>query len=299
MNGKFSKNNIKIFFTYDLLKVLAVCLAFCVLFTLIFGIVEKKVEEGQRFAILYGDDVIVGDEVQDLYSNLINKENENSFSYNILNLETKQITAVEQSPQYLMNTYSEIHDDDVFICTVTLIESYVGTYKAQDFNEYIENAFKYLYDNNFYDENGVINEDTIIENFIKKNEKDSRFKEQSVIEEAKLSEVKRIKAIFENATVLKEVFEKNPQIFDDEYNVLQNVNYTGKFAIKLSELKGGERLVENSFKREVENEETGEVTYTVDGVYLLLGNKASVNGDMHYEGLTFLVNFLKTYSNLI
>ncbi len=299
MNGKISKNNIKTFFTYDLLKVLAVCVAFCLVFSLLFGVVEKKVEEGQRFTIMYGDDVLVGDEVNDVYSELFSEENENSFSYNVLNFETKQIVAINQSPQYLMNTYSGMHDDDVFICTVTLIENYVETYKAQDLNAYITGAFNYLYDNNFYDENGVINEDAIIANFSKKNKNNSNFKNDGVFEKAKLSEIKRIKAIFENATILKGVFENNPQIFDDEYNVLPDTGYKGNFAIKLSELKGGELLIENSFKREVKKEESAVVSYTVEGVYLLLGNKSSINGDMHYEGLTFLVNFLKKYSNLI
>ncbi len=300
MNGKISKNNIKIFFTYDLLKVLAVCTIFCLVFALVFGIVEKKTTEGQRFAIMYADDVIVGDDSTKLYQKLIDEESGNSFSYNILSIEPKQITVVDNNAQNLMYTYSDLHDDDVFICTETLIKDYVETHRAQDLDVFIENAFKYLYDNNFYSKSGVINEDAIIKNFVEKNKNDNRFKNDKDFEKAKQSEVKRIKAIFDNATILKGVFDKNPQIFDDKYVNLPDINYTGRFAIKLSELKGGELLIENSFKRKVENENsTEEATYTVDGVYLMLGEKSKANGDMHYEGLTYLVNFLKTYSNLI
>ncbi len=299
MDNQILKTRIKTFFTYDLLKVLAVSIAFCIIFTLVFGIVEKKPTEGQRFTILYADDVILGDESKDLINRLVDTKNESAFSYDILKIEPKQIMVGNQSPLYLMSTYSDLCDDDVFMCTNTLISDYVETSRAEDLDKYVEKAFTYLYDNNFYSKENVINEDVIIAKFLEKYGKDSRFKKSEELELAKLEEIKRIKNIFNNATILKEVFKNNPQIFDDKYNKITSLNYEGRFAIDLGKLSGGEKHVSNAFSREVVDEKTNEVSYTADGVYLLIGNKQHKNGDLHFEGLNYLVNMLKTYSNLI
>ena len=299
MDKNLLKIRLKTFFTYDLLKVLAICFAFCVVFTFVYGVVEKKPTEGQRFAILYADYIILGDESYDLIAYLYNDENENAFSYDILVIEPKQIVVGNNSAQYMMITYSDLCDDDIFMCTETLISTYVETGRAQDLDLYIENAFKYLYDNNFYSTNGVINEDAIIKNFINKYGSDSRFRESKYLELAKQKEVERIKNIFNNATLLKEVFKNNPQIFDDKHTTIESLDYTGRFAIDLGKLSGGEKHISNAFSRKVVNEETKEVSYTANGVYLLLGNKQNKNGDLHFEGLNYLVNMLKMYSNII
>ena len=173
------------------------------------------------------------------------------------------------------------------------------TTKAEDLDAYVDRAFKYLYDNGFYSTDGVINEDAIIKSFLNKYSKDSRFKKAEDLELGKQYEVKRIKAIYTNATILKRVFEENPDIFDDKQTTITSIDYTGRFAINLGKLTGGEKNVYNSFRRAVVNEETKEVTYTADGVYLLIGNKQFKNNDLHYEGLAYIVSVLKTYSNLI
>lgn len=299
MDKSLLKTRIKTFFTYDLLKVLAISIAFCLLFTLVYGIVEKKPTEGQRFTILYANDLILGEESKDLISFTINSENENAFSYDILKVDPKQIIVGDQSPQYLMTTYSDLCDDDVFICTDTLISDYVETSRAEDLDKYVEKAFTYLYDNNFYTQENVVNEEVIVAKFLERYGKDSRFKKSEELELAKKEEVKRIKNIFNNATILKEVFANNPQIFDDKYNKISLLNYEGRFAIDLGKLSGGEKNVSNAFTRKVVDEKTNKVSYTADGVYLLIGNKQYKNGDLHFEGLTYLVNMLKMYSNLI
>ncbi len=299
MDKNLFKTRIKTFFTYDLLKVLAICIAFCLVFTLVYGIVEKKATEGQRFAILYADDLILGDESNILIETLVDRENENSFSYDILVVEPKQIVVTDQSAQYMLTTYSDLCDDDVFMCTDTLLVNYVETGRAQDLDLYIDNAFTYLYSNNFYSNDGAINEGAIIAKFLERYGKDSRFKKSEDLELAKKDEIKRVKNIYSNATILKEIFKNNPQIFDDKNATIPSLNHKGRFAIDLGKLSGGEKQVLNAFKRKVINEETKEVSYTSDGVYLLLGNKQYKNEDLHFEGLTYLVNMFKLYSDLI
>ncbi len=297
MNGKITKIKIKKFFTYDLLKVIGICVILCSVFALILSAVEKKATEGQRFTVLYGDDVIIGEEETDFCESLIGGEN--ALSYDVLVFEPKQISSIDSSPEYYLKTYSDLCDDDVFISTESLAKAYVEGGRAQELESYIENAFEYLYDNGFYSANNVINEEAIVKSFADKYSKDARFKKSSDFEKGKQAEISRIKAIFENATVLKEVFKNNPQIFNEEYIEDGISGQIGKYLIDLGKLTGGSLNVSNSYKRRVENEETNEVTYTSNGVYLMLGNKYYKNGDMHYEGLTYLVNFLKTYSNLI
>lgn len=294
------KNKLKTFFTYDFLKVTAICVVICLVFTFAYYIVEKKPTEGQRFAILYADDVVLGEEVDSIIINAIDEETENSFSYDVLLIEPKQImVSPEQSALSLLTTYSDLHDDDVFICTDTLLENYVQSARAQDLDLFVNNAFNYLYSNGFYSENGDINEDKIIKAFLDKYSKDNRFKKEEDLKLGKEYEIKRIKAIYSNATILKRVFEENPQIFDTTQTEIEVNGYKGRFAIDLGKLTGGEKSVFNSFKKAVYNEETKETSYTADGVYLLIGNKQQINGDLHFEGLAYIVSVLKTYSNLI
>lgn len=300
MDKGILKSKLKTFFTYDFLKVTAICLAFCAIFTLAFYIVEKKPTEGQRFAILYADDIVLGDEVELVIENAIDESLETSFSYDVLLIEPKQImVGGNQTALSLLTTYSDLHDDDVFICTDSLLEHYVQGLRAQDLDVFVNNAFNYLYSNGFYSENGEINEDKIIKAFLQKYSKDNRFKKAEDLELGKTLEIKRIKTIYKNATILKKVFAENPQIFDTTQTEIKTTGYKGRFAIDLGKLSGGEKNVYNSFKRPILNEGAKDVTYTADGVYLMLGNKQQTNGDLHFEGLAYLVSFLRTYSNLI
>lgn len=300
MNQELLKTKLKTFFTYDLLKVAGICLAFCTIFTLAFYIVEKKPTEGQRFTILYADDIVLGEEAKIVIENAIDQESENAFSYDVLLIEPKKIeVGTDSSAMSLLNTYSEVGDDDIFICTDTLLEHYVQTLKAEDLDSYVDRALNYLYDNGFYSKDGVIKEDAIIKTFLNKYSKDSRFKNAEDLEKGKLYEINRIKCIYNNASILKKVFAENSDIFDDTQTKIQTNGYEGRFAIDLGKLSGGEKKVFNSFKRAVVDEKSEEISYTSNGVYLLVGNKQSTNGDLHYEGLAYIVSVLKTYSNLI
>ena len=73
------KNKLKTFFTYYFLKVTAICVVICLVFTFAYYIVEKKPTEGQRFAILYADDVVLGEEVDSIIINAI--EGPHGFGY--------------------------------------------------------------------------------------------------------------------------------------------------------------------------------------------------------------------------
>ena len=296
MENQSLKNKFKIFFTYDLWKIICLAVAVCFALVVIYNIVEKKPTEGQRFSVLYGDDIIVGEEVNDFLNSITDLEAENSFSYDVLAVESKTVQSNDGTSLSVMATYADVNDDDIFISSNTLMESYVSSHRAEGYTFYLERTFNYLYDNGFYNELGEINEDKIVKSFLEKYAKDSRFKKSEELEKGKNLEIKRIKTIYENASVLKSVMQTNPEIFID-VEVEGETYY--KYALDLGKLKGGKKNLENMFKRKVINQNSGEITYTIEGVYLLIGNNSSVNGDLHYESLTYIVQLLKTYSNLI
>ena len=297
MDNKITKTKLKTFFTYDFIKVVAVCVVLCLIFYFLYSFVEKKPTEGQRFTILYADDVVLGDESNSVLYTLNSGEDDNSFSYDILMVQPNQFTIGSYSQTYLLNTYTEVGDDDIFICADSLVVEYIESYNAQDLDSYIIDAFNYLYDNGFYTTSGQINQDKIIDNFIKKYGKDSRFKTKENLEKGKQLEIERIERIYKNATILKSVFDSHPEIFYK--NEEGNLSKTGRYAINLGKLEGGEKNTVNSFYIQQTNEETNEVKKTSNGVYLLVGNNKNINGELHFESLEYIVCMLKTYSNLI
>lgn len=302
MNNKITKRRIITFFTYDFLKVVAIAVIVCLVINIIFGVVSDKPSKGQILCILYSDDLIVGSDAnKPLEKAKYNKDANKGYSYELVDIDAKQLFAGDTSSFSMLNTYAQIGEDDFLITSDNLARGYLEAFYAEDFDLYIENALKYLYDNNFYDESGNFNQQAVESYFDVTYKKDKRFKTSKQIEEGKIQEIKRIKTIYNNATLLKSVFKDNPQIFAENYFefTIQNITFNGRYAIDVSKLSGGEFKVENAFKRAVVNTENNEVTYTSEGIYLMLGDNEDVNGHLHYENLSYLVGFLEAFSNLI
>ena len=120
-------------------------------------------------------------------------------------------------------------------------------------------------------------------------------------EKGKKLEVERIKAIWENANLLLGVYENHPEIFASQFNSFTwgEREIVGNFAIDLSKLTGSSNEISNAFKIAVTNEETYEVTYTVEGLYLFIGNNYDINGDLDYESLAYLRTIIEKYTNFV
>ncbi len=300
MKNRAGKSQIKTFFTYDIIKVIAISAIVCLILTVLFNAVAQKPSEGQRFSIIYDNQLSLGDDYNLAIADAMDLDNDYGFSYDVLDFDVKKLTVADNSsPSYTLQTYVEIYDDDVLYCTDELASFYLINAYAQNFDTYIDGALNYLYDNGFYSQSGEINEQKIIDNFVSKFSKDNRFRKKDQLENGKQQEIKRIKALYYNAITLKRVIEAHPEMFSDKYSEYEwgeNI-VKGNFAIDLSKLTGGANSLEKAVKLKIDND--GEVSYTTENIYLMLGNNLDVNGHLHYEGLAYVISVLKCYTNWI
>ena len=45
--------------------------------------------------------------------------------------------------------------------------------------------------------------------------------------------------------------------------------------------------------------EQGEVYYTTEGIYLMVGSNEDTDGDLFFEPMAFILNFINTYTDYI
>lgn len=302
MDNRITKTRLKTFITYDLIKVVAILLVVCVALLVVFNMVADKPSTAQTFYVLCDTEVIVGDEGDLLTVETAERgTSKGGFSYDILKLSTKVLETGAYNATYMLETTSEVGDDDIFIAQEPLGRIYLNRYYAVDIVEHTKNAKKYCIEQGFYTESGEINQDKIIESFLKTRKNDNRFRSSENKEKGKKLEVERIKAIWENANLLLGVYENHPEIFASQFNSFTwgEREIVGNFAIDLSKLTGSSNEISNAFKLAVTNEETYEVTYTVEGLYLFIGNNYDINGDLDYESLAYLRTIIEKYTNFV
>ena len=301
MDNRITKSRLATFITYDFIKVIAVMLALCVMLLVVFNAVGDKPTSAQTFYVLCDNEIIVGDDGGMLTVDTAKKgANNGGFSYDIIEVSTKPIETSAYGTSYMLKTSAELGDDDIFITQEKLGREYLDSYFATDIVGFVDKAFQYCTDNDFFSKSGTINEEKIRNYFLKTRKKDNRFRFGKT-EEGVALEIQRIKTIWDNATVLKKVFTEHSEIFSDKFTSFTwgGREITGSFAIDLSKLTGG-AVLSNAFKFAIKNQETGEITsYTSDGIYLFVGNNQDVNGDLDYESLAYIRTIIEKYSNFI
>ncbi len=297
MNNKLNKTRLKNFFVYDLLKTVIITVLIGVLLFWAFNLVKVEPSNGQRFVALISHDIYIGDESDTLLRTTCENGAENfGFSYDILNAQYSAIT--DTNPRSDLISKRDIYDDDIFISTEELAEIFVST-GAISFDAYIEQAKKYL--NKFLDESGQVVEEKVVANFNKTRLKDNRFKTNSEIQKGIDYEIKRINGLKRNIETLESVFKNNPQIFSDKFKDagFDEGKNTYGYAIELSKLEQKEgKNVQNAFMVEKKNEQ-GEVYYTTEGIYLMVGSNEDTDGDLFFEPMAFILNFINTYTDYI
>ena len=301
MDNRITKTRLKTFLSYDLIKVLVVTLILCIVCLIVFNWVGEKPSSGQSFYVLCDPNVEIGEDGSMLPIDTARKGVENGgFSYDILQASTKNVETSAYGVSYMLKTSVELGDDDIFITGEALGREYLDSYAAADIVGLVNKAFQYCTDNGFYSKSGTINEENIKQYFLKTRKNDNRFRFTDKSQGIAL-EIKRIKTIWENATVLQKVFAEHSEIFSDKFTSFTwgGREITGSFAIDLSMLKGGSGVLENAFKLAVKNEETGDFTYTTNGLYLFVGNNEEFNGDLNYESLAYIRTIIEKYSNFI
>lgn len=303
MDNKITRKRLEVFITYDLFKVVILAVILCVVLSLVFNFVGKRPTEGQRFCVLYSDDINVQEEGSNLAYVPRSVETENlGYSYEVLDLKSQSLTLAYNYTNQKLNFHVEINEDDVFICGDETAKFYVESGYAEDILSYLNNAFKFLEDNGIYTNivksSGTVNatyNEQAVEAYYKKvhKRKDARLRYyslESLLEAEKL----RMRAIYDNASMLYKLLTDHPELLVTNYEFLET---SGNYALDLSKLTG-KRSIENAFTVIKKNED-GTVDYTTDGLRLLIGNNSVDNGDNHYESLVYILTLVKTYSDFL
>jgi hypothetical protein len=306
MDNKITLKRLKNFLIYDSIKLIACVVGVVFLLLIIFNAVAKKPTEGQDFYMLISDDVICSTEGYNLVYKTKNDEKFN-FSYDVLRVNNMHIDPSGYTNGYLMNTYVELGEDDVFIASDLegegLYESYVKSNFAREVFAYVTDAKNYVIKNGFLNDDGSINVEKVRRNFISTRGKDTRFEKDADFEKGVLSEVERIKSIYENAIIFEKVLQNHPELLYKHETVTyqDRVIAEGYFALNLEKLNGkNENFISNAFTRcIVVNEELGTIEYTSSGIVLMFGNNLVDEGDLYFEGLAFVNNLINTYSTFI
>lgn len=304
MVNKLTKRKLKLFVAYDLWKVVVVSVLVCVILLLAFNFVAKKPKDGQDFKILIDKSVLMGDDIDVLFENLFtNETEEGGFSYEMLKGETLFINGTDENPdEYLLRgVYCDLFYDDVVILQKPLYEFYVeDCFMATDINEYIKEAINFV-KVNAYDESGAFSEQKVYDYFDRTRKGDTRFRTREEKVQGRIDEVKRFKGILHTATALQNCFSANRELLDEERTIsFYGQEKKGVYGLKLGGLVGREGAdITKLFALKKTYEETGEIYYTADGLYLAIGSNKEQNGDLYYEMLSVMYTLIDTYTTLL
>ena len=302
MVNKITKQRLKNVIFYDGIKIVAVSVILCIVLILIFNAFAKKPSNGQDFKLIIDENIIVGDDIRGLMDNLFESGTENGgFSYETLQGETIYLRSNDESPKeyVLNNVYAELYQDDVCVLEEEIYLQYVARNNAVDLVDYVKDAKAFLINEGLCNASGEFDTDSVNSYFERTRSNDSRFRTSEKIKQAKEDELKRLQAIWRNATLLEACFVAHPELLDEQTFTIGEYTKTGKFALKIDVFDGKDgKYVESLFKRSYldENEET---VYTTSGIYIALGNNLQNNGDLFYENLAFLYTLINTYSTFI
>ena len=310
MKLKLTKSRLKTFFTYDAIKIVAAVFITVLLLWIILNALAKKPTNGQDFFMMVADDVIISDEARALPDGVKNGGGKYKFSYDVLNVNTLVINPAGYSSAYMMNTYCELGEDDVFICTDdgenSLYNQYTDLYWGEDIKTYASDALGFLSDNGLIDENGDFTDKNVESYFLKTRKKDARFRKKAAQQKGVSDEKERLKSVYDNAKALLKALDEHPELLYDEKEVKINDNLTvkGNFAINLGALDGspalnGKKTITDLFARNAYDENGSVTEVTADKVLLLVGRNEQDEGDLYYESLAFINYLLYEYSTFL
>ncbi len=314
MDNKITIKRLKNFIAYDLVKTIAVTLSIVVVLILVMNFLSPKPTEGQEFTLLIDDQVICGTYSQTILDDIKGKDvDDYGFSYEILKTTKTQIVPGEYGSYYMLDTYSQVYYDDIFVCAdiytedaetkekvATLYDSFIYNLYAYNIVDYYEDALKFV--KPFFD-GDTINENEVKNYFAKERGKDARFRKDSEYYKGLEEEIRRIKAIKTNADKFKALCENYDILYKNESVVAKNgETLNGYFAIDVNKLAVYQRNalpISNVYSRAVLDDKGYFVDSTTENVLIMVGANKEVNGDLFYEGLAFINYFIKTYTTLL
>lgn len=305
MNNKITSQRFKNFISYDFWKMVIAIVAVIIVVGLTMRITTPSPTYAQEFTLMVDSAIITGDEGRNLLNDVDGRDVSNyGFSYDILRTKSYYLTTGQHSPSFLMHTYKKAYQDDAFICADadenSLYKSYVSNFYGVELTSYVDQAISFA--NEFYAQNGQLDEQKVKDYFASKRGKDVRFISDTDYFNAVNNECLRITAIKENATKLKQIFSTYDIFY--KYEQLESfgeIVEEGYYAIDFSKLnvyKRQDKNLMNAFSR-IRDLGDGNYESTLENVLLLVGNNYEASNDLHYEGLAVINTIIKTYTTLL
>ena len=305
MNNKITSQRFKNFISYDFWKMVIAIVAVIIVVGLTMRITTPSPTYAQEFTLMVDSAIITGDEGRNLLNDVDGRDVSNyGFSYDILRTKSYYLTTGQHSPSFLMHTYKKAYQDDAFICADadenSLYKSYVSNFYGVELTSYVDQAISFA--NEFYAQNGQLDEQKVKDYFASKRGKDVRFISDTDYFNAVNNECLRITAIKENATKLKQIFSTYDIFY--KYEQLESfgeIVEEGYYAIDFSKLnvyKRQDKNLMNAFSR-IRDLGDGNYESTLENVLLLVGNNYEASNDLHYEGLAVINTVIKTYTTLL
>ncbi|MBQ9782554.1 MAG: hypothetical protein IJW26_05180 [Clostridia bacterium] len=305
MNNKITSQRFKNFISYDFWKMVIAIVAVIIVVGLTMRITTPSPTYAQEFTLMVDSAIITGDEGRNLLNDVDGRDVSNyGFSYDILRTKSYYLTTGQHSPSFLMHTYKKAYQDDAFICADadenSLYKSYVSNFYGVELTSYVDQAISFA--NEFYAQNGQLDEQKVKDYFASKRGKDVRFISDTDYFNAVNNECLRITAIKENATKLKQIFSTYDILY--KYEQLESfgeIVEEGYYAIDFSKLnvyKRQDKNLMNAFSR-IRDLGDGNYESTLENVLLLVGNNYEASNDLHYEGLAVINTIIKTYTTLL
>lgn len=213
MDAKITKKRLSRLLSYDWIKIVALCVVAILVWSLIFTMTATKITAAQQFTVF--NYTYNGSFSDYFYTHYAKTFNDGTFSYEVLEANQQDLASSgEENASTLLEARLGTSEGDVMFIPhiddpdtkiepteeggeVTYQYKHTETffngwyYYVADVDEYLANLQTYL---DGYYENGVLNEEKVIEDFdarVKRN-KDKRFKKDAEIEQGRKDEIARI-----------------------------------------------------------------------------------------------------------
>lgn len=331
MDSRVTKSRLARVISYDWLKIIIMIAAIAFVWALAFTIGAPRITAGQKFDFfVYDCDFSKAKSESDIIDDA---KKEGVFSYDVLDFGYREFT--EEYFGTIMSAITSVSEGDVLIISdfasdiesnSSKLRSFIDSYGncVGDYASLCDRAInQYCLMNNLVTagENGTysLNESAIEAYFKNRMKNDPRFRTQEKIDEGVKNEIARIKSVWNNALILKNIISEHPEAFvtyrrfgqslagaqsDSEKQSYQDYYDSCEdklYGVNLGKLTGGDKKIEEVFcKTTYKTDENGNQdvdTIGADGIVMCIFDYGEEQLDLQYETLSFVNYIFKTYSD--
>lgn len=326
MNSRITKKRLFDNLAYDWIKIIILVIAVVLVWELAFTIGSPRATVGQQYELLvYGKNFYAINA-----GSILNEASEQGyFSYDVLDFMSRDLT--DETYGTVMQAIFSIGECDSIIvdnseqdvennnsCFYSLVDNYGSN--ICDIDELINNGKYYCVSNGMVelvDGEYRLNDDKIYNHFVSRMKKDPRFKNQEKIDAGFEKEKLRIKTLWNNASKIEQVLQKNTQLRANYKRYTQTLNnkediksnyleqYESAFekekectyGINLGFLTGGKQDITSVLKRSVTDEKGEVISENANDIILCIFDFTSLQPYLQYENLGLISYFIENYSN--